>query len=463
MVDKIQIKEKRIINLKRKSRHISIKEGIFASAKDSFGTKYISPFAIAINASNSLVAMISALTGLLGPISQIFGSHLMEKNTRKKIVTKFVLLEAFSWLAFLIIGFLFARGILTKTLPIIFILFLVISIFLLNVMVPAWFSWIGDITDEKYRGRWISKRNLMVWFTSLILAIGAAFFLEYMKKSNNLMLGFGILFSLAFFARITCWKLFKKQYEPKLKIKSDAKFSFFEFLKNAKNNNFGQFSIFRLFFSFSEMIASSIVAIYLLRELNMTYINFIIIILSGTFFALFVTEIWGKIADRYGNYKVLTITTILIPIIPILWVLNHSLIYLILVPGLIRGIGWAGFNLSSGNFIYDNVPQEKRGTAISYHNMMVGIGIFLGGLTGAILIKFLNAGSISPIIIIFLISSLTSMAVVAVLMPKIKEIKNKKHEKNPDAFKRFLLKQIRPTLTEEMHQIVDIKKYLWKK
>lgn len=455
--------EKRIRTLKQKSRDFSIKEGIFASASNSFGALYLSPFAIAINSSNSLVALLSSVNGLLGPISQIFGSKLIEKNPRKKIVTKFVLLEAFAWILFLGIAFLFAKNIITEILPVIFLFFFAIFVILASIIVPAFFSWIGDLVSENYRGRWLSKRNLLVGFTSLVLTIGASFFLEYMKKINMSMLGFGILFFLAFIARLFCYKIFKKQYEPKLEIKQGFHFSFMEFLLKAKKTNFGKFSIFRFFFSFAVTIADSLLAVYLLRNLNLTYSNYIIVILSATFFALLVAEFWGKVADKFGNYRVLLITTILIPIIPILWILHTSVLYLILVPGLIRGISWAGFNLASGNFIYDNVSQEKRGLAISYYNMMMGLGIFFGGLVGAFLIKFLHTTALSPIIIIFLLSALFTMATVATIIPKIKEIKNKKEKQNPKAFRRFLLKQIGPTLTEEIHQIVDIKKYIWKK
>jgi len=454
--------QKRIRTKKQKSRDLSIKEGIFASAKDSFGTRYLSPFAIAINASSSAVAILSSIAGLLGPISQIFSSKLIEKKPRKKVVTKFTFLEALSWLTFLVISFLFAKNIVTEILPIILLLFFSVYTIFYNAIIPAWFSWTGDIVSEKYRGRWLSKRNLLIGFTSLVLVIGASFFLEHMKEINLSMLGFGILFFLAFTARIICWRIFKKQYEPKLKIKPGKHFSFFEFLMRAPKTNFGNFSIFRFFFSFAITIQTCLLAVYLLRNLNLSYVNYMIIILSATFFALIVTEIWGKIADKYGNYKVLVITTILIPIIPILWILHDSVIYLVLIPGLIRGVGWAGFNLSSGNFIYDNVSQEKRGLAISYFNMMSGLGIFFGGLIGAFLIQFLKT-STDPIIIIFIASAVLTAIVVIWWMPKIKEIRNRQKQRNPKAFRKFLLKQIRPTLTEEVHQIIEIKRYIWKK
>jgi MFS family permease len=454
---------KKVETKKQKSRNLSIKEGIFASAKDAFGTYFVSPFAIAINTSSSAIAIMSSITGLFGPLSQIFSSKAIEKTSRKKIVTKAVLLESLSWLAFIAIGILYLKNILTEKLPLIFLLFFSVYTIFLNAMIPAWFSWTGDIVSEKYRGRWLSKRNLLIGFTTLVLTIIASYFLEYMSEMNNQIMGFGILFFMAFLMRMVCWKIFKKQYEPKLEIKKGVYFSFWKFLRKAPKSNFGKFSIFRFFFSFSVTIANSLLAVYLLRNLNLNYTNFIIIILSATFFALLVTEIWGKIADKYGNYKVILITAIIIPIIPLLWIINSSIIYLILIPGLARGIGWAGFNLSSGNFIYDNVSQEKRGLAISYFNMMMGLGIFFGGLVGALLIKVLNGSNISPISIIFIISSITSMLTVAILLPKIKEVKNKKQEKNPKAFRKFLMKQFRPTLSEEIHQIVDIKKYIWEK
>ena len=72
-------------SLKAGARTQSIKEGVFASAKSAFGDSYISPFAIAINSSNSMVALLSSISGLLGPLSQIFGSKLIEKYERKKI------------------------------------------------------------------------------------------------------------------------------------------------------------------------------------------------------------------------------------------------------------------------------------------------------------------------------------------------------------------------------------------
>ncbi|GAI91078.1 unnamed protein product, partial [marine sediment metagenome] len=182
----------------------------------------------------------------------------------------------------------------------------------------------------------------------------------YFKKIDLAMLGFIVLFSLAFISRFISWFTFKKQYEPKLKFEKGNYFSFWEFLKKAPKNNFGKFAIFRALFAFAGTISGALWAVYMLRHLGFSYSIYMVILASEIVFSLIFLALWGKLADKYGNYKILIITTILIPTTPILWILHPSPIYLILVPALISGIAWGGFSLAIGNFIYDNEGNEEK-------------------------------------------------------------------------------------------------------
>jgi len=446
--------------LKKKARKRSIAEGIFCSAKNSFGHHYVSPFAIAINSSSSIVAMVSAISGLLGPLSQLFGSRLPEKYSRKKIILRTVFLESLMWLPFIAIAVLFYKGILLETLPILILVSFALYTIAGNLGHPAWFSWMGDIVDEKHRGKYFSRRNLLTGFTAVILAISAAFFLDYFEKNNWVMFGFIILFLLALLSRLLCWKIFHKQYEPKIKLKKGYYFSFWNFLANSNQNNFGKFSLFRFFFTFTTAISSPLLVIYLLRHLNFSYTLYMIIIFAGTIFSLIVLELWGKFADRYGNYKTICIAAAITPFVPILWILNSNPFYLIFVPSALSGIAWAGIHLSEKNFIYDNISSQKRGLAVSYYNMFWGIGIFLGASLGALLIKIIHTDFIQPIILIFIIGGLARAISVIWWLPKIKEIKKTKKFKSSKAFKEIILKEAAPTIHEEVNEIIHIKRYL---
>src|SRR3989344_1183153 len=448
--------------LKHKARRYSIKEGIFSSIKSSFGDSYISPFAIAINSSNSMVALLTSIQGILSPLSQMLSSRLIEKYPRKKIVMNAVFFESLMWLPFIILAILFYKGILITQLPLLLLFLFSIYIILTGISTPAWFSWMGDIVDKKYRGRWFAKRNFLTGVVSIIFIILSAFLLDYFKKQDLIIFGFIILFFMAFLSRFISWRLLKKQYEPKIKIKKYSYFSFTEFILKSPKTNFGRFTIYRALIGFTQSISASLIAVYLLRELGFNYVTYMIILLTGSFFSLLLIELWGKFADNYGNYKILVLTSILISTIPFLWIINKSPLYLILIPQLVSGIAWSGFNLASANFIYDSVKKEKRSLAVSYYNMLEGIGIFLGAGLGALLILVIKTTLIHPIIIIFIISGILRFLVVFSFLNKIKEIRKTKKISNSGALKFLVFKEAIPTIIEEVHEIISIKKYFLK-
>jgi MFS family permease len=142
----------------------------------------------------------------------------------------------------------------------------------------------------------------------------------------------------------------------------------------------------------------------------------------------------------------------------VLWIFSSSPIYLIFVPILLNGIAWAGFNLATNDFVYDNVRPEKRGLALSYLNMLTGIGIFIGALIGAFLIKFLTIDFISPIFFIFILSGVLMMLAVIIFMPMIEEAREigKKKERN------LVFKQIKPSVLGEVHEIMSLRRYFRK-
>jgi len=445
---------RRVKRLKKKSRKYSIIDGAFATIKNSLGNSYIVPFAVAINASNSLIAMLSSVPGLLGPLSQLFGPRLMKKHSRKKIVSKIVLIEILMWIPLILLTFLFYKGIITSAIPLLLLIFFSTKVAIANIASPVWFSWIGDLVDEKNRGRWFAKRTYIHSIVALVFTISAAFFLDYFKKNDWTILGFMILFTLAMIARFISRIYLNKHYEPKLELKERDYFSFWQFLKKAPSNNFGKFAIFKALIGFSAMIASPFFAVYMLRNLGFSYVSFISVILSITLFSILTIRIWGKFADKYGNYQVMKITSILISIFPVLWLVSDSPIFLIFVPQLLAGVGWAGFNLAAGNFVFDSVRPEKRGIAVSYYNLLHGIGIFLGASLGAILVKVLTIDFMDILLFIFLISAVARLTVSLIMIPKFKEIRHMKVFDSSKALKHLIPRHALTDVFEDFHDLM---------
>lgn len=413
---------------KEKTMKLSIKEGAAASVMSGFGDSYITPYALALNANNVQIGFLGSIAGLLGPLSQIKGSRLMENNPRKKIFVTGVTFQALMWIPILLLTLLLNKNILTPYLPIFLIIFYSIYAIAGSIGGPAWFSLLGEVVPEKIRGKYFGKRNTISGVVALTATLLGAFLLDLFKTKGFLLLAFSILFSIAAVFRLISANFLRKHYEPKIELKKGYYFSFFQFLKKAPKNNFGRFVIFTTLIYFSAQIAGPFFAVYMLKDLGFEkmpngYIIYTLINISATVFSLLTMQIWGKFSDKYGNLTILKICSYLLPLIPILWIFSPSPIYLILVPQVVSGIAWAGFNLGASNFIYDTVTVQRRGICVAYFNLMNGIGIFVGGILGGFLAHILQISFMNILLFIFLISGVARLITAVIFLPTLKEVK----------------------------------------
>ncbi len=430
-----KLSDKEIAKLKKQSLKLSIKEGAANSVKLGTGNSFITPFALALNANNLHIGILSSFIGLIGPLAQIKSLHLMEKFSRKKIVTVAVALQALVWIPIIFLGFLFYKEIFLNYLPILLIIFYAIHVIFGALSIPAWFSWMGDLVPEKIRGRYFSKRNRITGFAMIIAMLLGGFLLDFFKTKGLVLIGFSILFLVAIFSRLYCTWLFRRHYDPGIKLKKGYYFSFQQFISQGLNNNFGRFTLFMGFFYFAIFIASPFIAVYMLKELEFSYVWFTIITLAPGVVSLVFLPFWGKISDRYGNRMVIFISSLFIPLVPILWIFSTSKIYLLLVPSVVGGIFWGAFNLSSVNFIYDSVKIEHRALCSAYYHVLIGVGVFFGSILGGIITKYFSIETINNIIpfsfsnifiFVFLVSGILRFLAVFIFIPRIKEIKVRK-------------------------------------
>lgn len=408
---------------KERTLKLSVKEGCFASVMTGAGTDYITPFALTLNASNTQIGFLSSFTGLVSPLSQVLGSRLMEKYSRKRLVTIFVALQALMFLPLIFLAILLWRSLFLSYLPIFLIAFYSIFSIFGSLASPAWFSLMGDIVPEKIRGRYWSSRNRICGTVALIVALAASFFLDLMKTKGLVILAFSILFSIALIFRLISATIFSKHYDPKFKLQDGYYFSFWQFIKKAPQNNFGKFVIFVALMQLATAISGPFFSVYMLKYLGFSYKTFMIVNISATISTLIFLPLWGKFSDKYGNKEMLKIGAFIIPLVPILWIVNPSPVFLALIPQLISGIGWAAFNLAASNFIYDSVTPQRRGICLAYHNILVGIGVFIGAALGGILAGINLPFFSASIMTVFLVSFIARFLVSLMMLNSIKEVK----------------------------------------
>lgn len=415
---------------RKQAEKISMKEGSSYSVMDGFGLRYITPYALAIGASNIAIGILGSLPSLLGNLAQLPILKLTKRVSRKKIVFTSVLFQAILWLPIIFIGFLyFVFKINSSLATILFIFSYTLMIVSGTIAGPPWNSWMKDIVKEK-SGSYFGKRNRVNGFVAILSLLAAGIILNYFGKQA--FTGFLIIFFIACLGRFFSAYLLKKQYEPKFKFEDSYYFNALQFIKKMSFNNFGRFVIFVSLISFATAIASPFFAVYMLKDLNFSYLSFTFVILIPAVSAIIFMPFWGRFTDKFGNVKALKSTGIFIPLIPFFWLVTLIIIKInpnLIIPYLLitetfSGFIWSGFNLSAANFIYDAVTRQRMALCVAYFNLLNAFGIFIGAILGGLIASQKTPiMGIRPLIFVFILSGFLRLIFAFIFRSFIKEVR----------------------------------------
>jgi MFS family permease len=212
---------------------------------------------------------------------------------------------------------------------------------------------------------------------------------------------------------------------PNFFLTKKADFSFIDFVKQAQFTNYGLLVLYLGFINYAVYMSAPFFTVFMLEDLKLSYWNFTIVTAAALIVKYLSMPIWGKACDKYGTRKVLSLGGFLMPLVPILWLFNHNVWYLILIQ-IYSGFVWGAFDMAASTFIFDATSPEKRATCVAYYNVLNGIFIFVGAMAGTLLVRY-NQVFWSKYLFIFLLSGLLRYIISFVFVPKLKEVRPVEH------------------------------------
>jgi MFS family permease len=403
----------------------SLKDAAAYATMFGAGESYLSAFAIFLKATTPQVGLLAALPGLLASFVQLFSAWLGKRSgNRRGIILAGASLQALMWIPVALLPVLVPNF----AVPLL-ILAVVVYQCGAHLAAPQWGSLMGDIVPERRRGRFFALRTRIVSMVTFLSLVAAGSLLHEFDVNGRTLTGFLVVFAIAAVARWVSVYHLSKMHDPPGHVAAMEVPIGKEWLQRLRKSNFVKFSMFFALMQFSVAIASPYFAVYMLRDLEFSYGQFMANSGVSVLLQFLTLTQWGRISDVFGNRRVLSATGLLMPLMPLLWMLSPNFWYLLFVQAL-SGLAWAGFTLSAGNFLYDLIAREKRATYLAIHNILASTGIFCGALLGGYLslvlpnqlvLGGLSWAWLSPILGVFAVSTIARSIVLAVLLPKIRE------------------------------------------
>ncbi|MBI2568826.1 MAG: MFS transporter [Candidatus Schekmanbacteria bacterium] len=392
------------------------------------GEAFFGAYAVALGASSAALGLQASLPTLLGSLAQTSCVWVLGRATRRLPLMVYpALLQALCWMPLYALPLAFPAHALW---------FLLAAVCVYTALgafgAPAWSSLIGELVDPLSRGRYFGRRSRLRMGFQLGAVVSAGSALTVARYLGAELAGFGVIFLAAMLARFLSVRHLAAHTETLYRIPDQAQhFTLRAFLRRIPKSNFGRFTVFVAAMMGATSFASPFFTLYMLRDLGFDYFRFTIAstAMLGAQVATF--QNWGRVADRIGSRRVMTITGFLIALVPLLWLTSTAFPAIVAFQA-ISGVVWAGFNLSTANFIFDSVTPPKRPRCVAYYNLLQNVGTVAGSVSGGLLAPLLPASFTlfgrewqlaSSLLLLFAASGLLRLLVALTFLPLLREVR----------------------------------------
>ena len=357
----------------RNNLKYSIVEGSFFAIMFGLSENYLSAMAVFMGFSALQISILNSFPQLVGAFAQL-GTQSFAKlfKSVKTFVVSLAVVQSLMWLVLIYI--------ISITNSYIAILLWSVAYYTIaSIIGPAWISWMGYLVPLRIRSNYHANRNRIIHSIIFISILLGGFILKVFN--DNMILGFTIMFAAGSIGRLlSSYFLAKKNNEDSLDLDKSYRFSYI-----VKDKTKTIFIIYNTFIHFSVMFLGPLFTIYILRTMELSYFVLTLCMVSWWVGNVFSSRMWGRVAKKRGNLYLLKLTTILMCILPALWISvyyfdENGRVLVSLIINLLAGITFSGFGLSSFNIVYEISEKDEVIKFSSLLNCLKGIGVFIGSL-----------------------------------------------------------------------------------
>lgn len=405
----------------------SLKDGAWFSVMIGMAESYFAAFAIFLRASASQIGILAAVPPLLASFTQLLSAWLGRRlDKRREIIVFGAVLQA---------GVLIPLALLPFFLPdtAIGVLIVCAVIYFVgpNLGAPHWGSLMGDLVPENRRGRFFALRTRLSSLANFTSLIAAGFLLQGFDLLGATYWGFALIFLIAAGARArSAWHLLQMM-DPPRHVDSAPLPWLSDLRAGLRESGLLRFTIFFALMQASVAIASPFFALYMLRDLQFSYVGFMFNTAASVCVQFLTLSRWGRLSDLFGNRLIMVTTGFAIPFLPSLWLVSTNYWWLLAVQ-MLSGLCWAGFSLSATNSVFDLTPRARRTTLMAFHSVLAATGVFVGATAGGWLGSHLpntvtlfdeTFDWLTPLYGVFVASTIARLLVAAWFLPRLKELR----------------------------------------
>lgn len=246
-----------------------------------------------------------------------------------------------------------------------------------------WTAAMRDAVEKQERASFFAKRFVFISISTIVFSYVAGKMLNLPKEQHGIL---AITFMIAVSSLMSIVFFFLQDIPNVGEDVGRIKISF-----PLKNENFRNFLMFSAFWNFSIEFAKPYFSYYSITILNVpySYLGFTAAITGIA--SVLIYPILGKLADKYGNKKIVSRGIVISTYVIMLYVFMGKDNYrsLLMMDALGTSIAWGALNLCMFNLLLE-VAEDPIDSYVASYFVTIGIFGLVGGLVGGIVGNFLK-------------------------------------------------------------------------
>lgn len=381
-------------------------DGAMFSAMVGLGETYFAPFFVAIGASDIEVGLLSTVPYLLGSLFQLLtpwgvrrfysfrrwvvANAILQGSALVSLALLVFLKGAEVWSVLLLVSCYWGGGLATS---------------------PVWNTWMEFLVPRRIRARFLSARMRVSQFSLLLTVTAAGFAIEAGSRRGEALFCFGWLLLAAGLARFGSSRFLSRKSEsprwiltthgspPVANSHPSKPLAMGQTASQVARQAIPYFAAMQ----FAVFISSPYFAPFMLRIMELSYTQYMLLIVLGYAGRIGALPWAGKFASRYGPTHLLLVGGIgMIPLSG-LWFFHNSFVFLCLLQIVGGGI-WACYELAVMLVLVEKVTGPGRLSVLSWLNTFNGLAMVSGMLLGGGIIR-IGLSHESAFLAIFILSS----------------------------------------------------------
>ena len=200
-----------------------------------------------------------------------------------------------------------------------------------------------DLVSERRRGRYFAHRTRLTTITTFVALVTCGLILHELDTGGRTYLGFVVIFLIAFVARTISVYHLTFLHEPPPTSPGAGHAHRALVAQPAVDRRDRLLDVRRADEHGGRHLVAVLHGLHAARP-RLSYFEFTVLSGTSVIVQFLMLTTWGRIADVYGNRLILIVTSISLPIVPLLWLFSDNF-WALLVFQALSGLSWSGFTL----------------------------------------------------------------------------------------------------------------------